>query len=291
MVDAGRVRGWHQHHLLLLAAMLAVVAWWGRLALQDIWSFATGQVDNGYILFAPVVAVYLAWLRRSRLQFIRYRPNLIGLGIVAIGLLLSSWGDDQGVQLAWHGGVVLALIGCVYTMTGWEVVRQFAPVLIAVALVIPIPGRVRFAMAGPAQEYSTIAAHAFLQLMGFDAVRSGNVITIDGEAVAVGEACNGMRMVFALALVVYAFVFSVPFRTSTRLLLIALSPVVALICNVIRLVPTSIAYGWFDPATAEQIHDIGGWLMLPLALLMLMGVVRLLRWLDVPVMNWRLVPA
>jgi hypothetical protein len=31
--------------------------------------------------------------------------------------------------------------------------------------------------------------------------------------------------------------------------------------------------------------------MLPLALLMLMGLVKLLRWLDLPVMNWRLVPA
>ena len=28
----------------------------------------------------------------------------------------------------------------------------------------------------------------------------------------VGEACDGMRMVFALALTVYAFVFSVPLR-------------------------------------------------------------------------------
>jgi exosortase/archaeosortase family protein len=86
-------------------------------------------------------------------------------------------------------------------------------------------------------------------------------------------------------------VFSVPFSMGTRIFLVVSAPFVALACNVIRLVPTSLAYGWFDPTVAEQVHDVGGWLMLPLALLMLMGLVKLLRWLDLPVMNWRLVPA
>jgi exosortase len=290
-MERSRARGWNAQNLAMLAVMIALVAWWGRLALGDIFAFATGQVDNGYILFAPAVAAYLAWLRRSRLQFLRYRPSVVGVLLIAAGLLASEWGDRNGVQIAWHGGVLLAMFGCVYSMTGWEVVRQFAPVIIAIFLMLPIPGRIRFEMAAPAQEVSVVTAHGILQLLGFDAVRAGNVITIDGEAVAVGEACNGMRMVFALGLVVYAFVFSVPFRTSTRLLLIALSPIVALLCNIVRLVPTSVAYGWFDPTTAEQIHDVGGWLMLPLALVMLMGVVKLLRWLDLPVMNWRLVPS
>jgi exosortase/archaeosortase family protein len=95
-------------------------------------------------------------------------------------------------------------------------------------------------------------------------------------------------MVFALALVVFAFVFSVPFRPWTRVILIALSPVVALVCNVVRLVPTALVYGFSDPDTAEQVHDVAGWLMLPLSLVLLLGVVRLLRWLDFPVFRWRM---
>jgi exosortase len=284
-------RGWNRGHVLLLLAMLTAVGWWGWQAIDDIATFAMGQVDNSYILLAPFVAGYLVWLRRSRFQFLRYRPNLIGPLMVAIGLAGSNWGDANGVQVLWHGGVLLAMFGCVYSMTGWELVRQFAPAVIAMALVLPLPGRIRESLAGPAQEFSVVTAHAVLQMLGFEATRAGSVITIAGEPVAVGEACNGMRMVFALGLVVYAFVFSVPFSTTTRLVLIASAPLVALACNIVRLVPTSIAYGWLDPETAEQIHDIGGWLMLPLALLMLMGIVRLMRWLDLPVMNWRLVPA
>ena len=284
-------RGWTRERLLLLAAMLGLVAWWGRRAIEDVYVFATGQTDNGYILLAPFVAAYLAWLRRSRLQFVAYRPNLLGAAMVAAGIFGSNWGDETGVQIAWHGGVLLALFGCVYSMTGWEVVRQFAPAVIALGFLLPMPGRLREALATPAQEFSVATAHILLELLGFDAIRDGNIIVISGQPVAVGEACNGMRMVFALALVVYAFVFSVPFSMGTRIFLVVAAPFVALACNVIRLVPTSLAYGWFDPTVAEQVHDIGGWLMLPLALLMLMGLVKLLKWLDLPVMNWRLVPA
>jgi hypothetical protein len=57
----------------------------------------------------------------------------------------------------------------------------------------------------------------------FGAVKSGNVLIINGERVGVGEACNGMRLVFALALVVYAFAFGTPLKPATRLILLALS--------------------------------------------------------------------
>ncbi|UCD76259.1 MAG: exosortase/archaeosortase family protein, partial [Phycisphaerales bacterium] len=119
--------------------------------------------------------------------------------------------------------------------------------------------------------------------------RSGNVLIINGEQVAVGEACNGMRLVFALTLVVYAFAFGSPLKPGTRLVLLVLSPLIAILCNVIRLVPTSLIFGHGNPAMAERFHDLAGWVMLGAALLMLGGVLRLIRWLEFPVMSFRLV--
>ena len=72
-----------------------------------------------------------------------------------------------------------------------------------------------------------------------------------------GEACNGMRMVFAFFLVVYAFAFSTPMKHSTRLVLLALSLVAALICNVIRLFPTSLIYGDFLTIDDQQLDRPG----------------------------------
>jgi exosortase/archaeosortase family protein len=72
------------------------------------------------------------------------------------------------------------------------------------------------------------------------------------------------------------------------LLIIALSPLSAVLCNVIRLVPTVWVFGQFPQETAQKFHDVSGWVMLFVGFLLLMGVIRLLRWMLVPVTIFRL---
>jgi exosortase len=162
---------------------------------------------------------------------------------------------------------------------------------LSLLFLIPVPGAIRQALAQPLQLFAASFTGEVLGLLGLDIVREGAVLVIRGNPIAVGEACDGMRMVFALALVVFAFVFSVPLRFETRILLLVLSPFIALLCNVLRLIPTAIAYGFVDADRAQQIHDWAGWAMLPAALVMLVGVVKLLQWLELPVYRWRLAGA
>ena len=75
---------------------------------------------------------------------------------------------------------------------------------------------------------------------------------------------------------------------SVKRWLLILSPFVALLCNVIRLVPTSMVYGYGSVTAAEQFHDLAGWVMLPIALGLMVTVLRLLDWLELPVRQWRL---
>ncbi len=73
-------------------------------------------------------------------------------------------------------------------------------------------------------------------------------------------------------------------------LLIVLSLPVALLCNVLRLIFTALAYGYV-PDRAIAIHDLLGWMMIPLAVLLMFGILRLLEWLDLPVARLRLAVA
>ena len=200
-----------------------------------------------------------------------------------------SWlGFHFGIQVAWHAGAGLTLLGVILSMTGSEPVRQFAPVFLVLVFALPIPGVIRQTIAIPLQSMAAAITHATLELIGVAATRDGNALVINGQQIAVGEACNGMRMVFAFGLVVYAFAFCVPLKTSTRLGLLALSPLTALLCNVIRLVPTSLVYGFGTIGAAEWFHNVTGWLMLPLALLMHIAMLRLFKWLELPVTQFRL---
>ena len=266
--------------------MLAV--WAARDAFADIFRVATKDVEQSHVLLVPAVAAWLLWLRRSRLRLIHYHPSAWGPLLILAGWLGVWWGFESDTRVLWHAGALTTVLGAVLTLTGVTVLRQFLPVFVVFLFAIPVPGFIRLRIARPLQEWAAIVTESFLEIFGVEAVREGSVILIHGQQVAVGEACNGMRMVFALTLVVYAFVFSTPFKSGTRLVLLALSPVIALLCNIIRLIPTSMIYGYGDPDTAAMFHDVAGWVMLPIALFMLIGVLKLLHWLELPVTTWRL---
>ena len=154
----------------------------------------------------------------------------------------------------------------------------------------PAPFTLRLAIADPLQEISAKIAHFGMELFGVAVAREGNVLLVNGFEVAVAEACNGMRMVAALALVSFAFVFSVPMRNSVRIGILAISPLVAIVCNVIRLVPTALLYGYANHDVADTFHDLSGWLMLFVALGILWGVVSILRWVEIPVAPYEVAP-
>lgn len=281
-------RAWQTRDYAQLALLLCVGAWLNRQPLGDIFNIGLRDDEQTHIFLAPIVAGWLLWLRRSRLRYVMVQPSYLGLLVAAFGWLLSWWGFETGTQIAWHGGALVSLIGIVLSMTGMAPVHLFAPVFAVLVFVLPIPGEIRHRIAYPLQELATTVTHSMLEFIGVNAIKSGNVIIINGEQVAVGEACNGMRMVFALTLVVFAFAFGTPLKPATRAILLLASPLIAMICNVIRLVPTSLIFGYGSNEAAQRFHELAGWIMLPVALLMLAGLLRTIRWLEFPVTQLRL---
>ena len=81
------------------------------------------------------------------------------------------------------------------------------------------------------------------------------------------------------------FAFGTPLRPSVRAMLLVLSPVAAVVCNVIRVVPTVWLYGHYPDTVGPVFHDLSGWAMLAVAFFLLLGFVRMLRWAEVPVMQ------
>jgi exosortase len=284
-------RHWRSGDLWILGVLAAAAlsAFWP--AWIDIYLQAARRTDNGYIFLVPLVAAYLAWLRRSRIRFVPRRPSLSAVPIVLASVVLAWWGEQTDTRVAVHLGAIMALAACAVAMAGLEIVRQFFPAFLALLFLIPVPAEVRKWLAGPLQSLAVGVTQEVLDVLGIATERAGNSIQIAGRSIFVGEACDGMRMVFALALTFFAFVFSVPLRLHARIALLAASPLIAIVCNVVRLVPTALAYAYASGEDAERFHDIAGWLMLPLAIAMLFGLIRFMRWLDLPVFTWRFLQA
>jgi exosortase len=250
---------------------------------RDIVSYGARSEESSYVFLGLPIAIWLAWVRRHRLRYCRPQRTLVGPALVAAGWLLAAFGFRTGVNIAWHGGALLVVAGAAITILGLDILRQFLPAFGALVFLLPVPGRIRQQIASPLQEISARITEVGLDMFSLPVARLGNVLTINGADVAIAEACNGMRMVVALGLIAYAFVFTVPMRNSVRLAILLVSPLIALAVNIIRLVPTTLLYGYSDPEIASAFHDVSGWAVLGLALGMLWCLLALLRWIEVPI--------
>ena len=276
---------WSPARIAAAAALCLLAVWAGWRAWIDIFDIAMRDEEASQVwLVAPIFA-WLIWARRDRLMGVRPRAHWIGPLLIAIGWAVSYYGFVGSKQALWHGGVVLALIGAFAAAAGPKLMGRLIPAWIVLAFLVPVPGMIRMQVAIPLQTASASASAFIFDLMALPVTRSGNILTFNGEDVAVAEACNGMRMVFALLLVTYAFAFATPLRPSVRALILILSPLAAVGCNVLRLVPTVYFYGKSPDYWGPLFHDLSGWAMLALAFVLLMGTVRLLRWAEVPVMQ------
>ena len=276
MTDRLESKRWTVADLAMLVLLVLVTIWTGREALLDILNRGFNGTDSTYVLFAPFVVAALVWYRRHLIEQVRFQPDLLGSLVVLAGILISSYGFDRDIIILWQGGVLISLIGCVFTMAGFRILKLFAPAVFAVFLFLPIPGTIRDNVAIPLQSIATGLTALVLEFFSVDAIRHGNLIVINGEQVAVGEACNGMPMIMGVGMAVYAIVFALRLSPRKRAALLIASPVIALFCNVLRLVPTSLAFGLSDPLTASYVYAVGGWLMIPAAIVMLFAFLTFL---------------
>jgi exosortase len=284
--------GWTIWHLVMSVVMVTL----GVVAMGDAWAdivkliatdLRTEQDENTHILLVPIVAAWLVWVRRGRFRHCRPRVNLIGPIIMLVGWALYWAGDAYYVLAFWHTGAVVLAIGCLCTVLGLDVFVAFLPALFVLGFLVPVPSRVRHAITLPLEATLTQVTQNVCELLGMEVERSGNHLVAHGVELEIAEACDGMRMVFALVLVSFVFAFGTPLRWYVRLMVVAASPVSAIFCNLVRLVPTVWLYG-YHPSVADAFHEYSGWCMLPIAFLLLMAIVRTLRWALLPIAKFTL---
>lgn len=279
---SGRRRTGFRDGLILAGLLvLAVMATWPTW--EEIFSLAMRSAEHSHILLVLPITAWLVWLRRERFRRVAPVWSWAGVAMVVGGLAAQRVGSAGAWDVGRHAGALLAVVGAAVTVLGVRTVLQFKPAAACLLFLVPVPGRIRQQIALPLQEVSARVSQFVLEIGGVEVQRMGNVLHINGADVAIAEACNGMRMVAALALIAFAFAFSVPMRNSVRLGLLALSPLVAIVVNVVRLVPTVLMYGYTRPDTAQLFHDVSGWVVLVLALGLLWLMLAALRWAEVPI--------
>ena len=180
---------------------------------------------------------------------------------------------------------LLPAIACLtWTFGGWPLLRRVWPAIIFLVFLLPLPLAVNDLIALPLQRIAATGSCFLLQLSGLWAIQAGNVIhltTPHGSVpLDVALACNGLRMLMTMAATITATIILIPLPTWKRITLLASTVPIAMLSNIIRIVATGWCYYAVTGPTAKQwAHDVSGWLMMPLALILVGLELKLLSWL------------
>jgi len=247
-----------------------VASHWATLSrMAERWS-SDPQYSHGFIV--PVFALVVLWCRREMLKRAEWKPAWAGLSLLLLGLALRVCAAPADFEALDGLSLMPTVFGLVLLAGGWSILRWSQPALAFLAFMIPLPFSIEVAMSNSLRRVATVMSTYTLQTFGLPAMAEGNIIYIEEVPLGVEQACSGLGMLmtfFALATAM-ALIANAPLRD--RLVLIASAIPIAILANVIRISATGVAYhlDGKDSELAQLIyHDLAGWLMMPIALLLL----------------------
>ena len=235
------------------------------------------QYSHGYMV--TIFAIVLLYLKKDLLKTDAISPSWWGVPILLAGLATKL----IATHFYWEWFDFLSLLpvvfGCCLLLGGWAAMRWTWTAILFLFFMIPLPHTLEIAMRSPLRGIGTQASTYFMQTIGLPAYAEGNVIIVDNFHIGVVEACSGLRMLmifFALSQAV-AVLMERPVWERGVVLLSAVP--IAIFSNVMRITVTGVLhvtlaestiFGMSGTEFADKLfHDWAGWMMMPLALVLL----------------------
>ncbi|MCZ2340717.1 MAG: exosortase/archaeosortase family protein [Bacteroidales bacterium] len=279
-----RSRSWQLCLALTVCATLFAFA----PALRQLFTLWTSKADYSHGLLLLPFAGYVLWLRRDLFPTMIRWPDLWGVPVMALAGGVYLGAGQTNIAKEWLQGfaVILAMTGIVVLFLGKSGGLKWAwPALVLFPLVLELPWRVSEMLSLKLRELATHVGSATFLTAGLPAYTEGNVIIIGSTRLGVENACSGLSMLLTFVAVAAAVAILARSRPIVDRLLVLFSAIpVAVLCNLIRIVLTGLVYhaGWQELGDLI-VHDLFGWLMMPLALAFIWAELRIMDWLFVPV--------
>jgi exosortase len=251
---------------LILAPALLWAYWPTLESLTERWG-SNPQYSHGFVV--PFFALIVLWYRRGLVPARPWQPAWWGLGLVILGAILRLSGAYY--YLAGLDGLSLipSLAGICVLLGGLPLLRWAWPGVAFLLFMVPPPYQLETGLAHPLQGLVTTASTYALQTLGFPAVAQGNVILIDDLKLGVQEACSGLGMLVTFFALSTAVVFLVQRPRRDKVIIFLSAIPIGVLANLIRVTATGVLHCTLGREWGDAFHDGAGWLMMPLALILL----------------------
>jgi len=272
---------------LLLAVLLLLVltAWSYWPTITDLFKEWQGNDDYSAGQLVPLVAIIMVWRERRLLREYALTPCWwAGIVLLVLAQAARTYGLLFMFESAERYSLVLTVAALVLIVAGWQVFRRVSWVLLFLFLMVPLPGRVHNLIGGPLQKMATDGSVFLLEAFGIRVSQQGNVMTLNQDTpLAVAEACSGLRMLTAFIIVAGFIAYMVRRPRWQKAVVFASSIPVAVICNIVRIFATAVIMLYLSAEAAETFfHDFAGFVMMPIAVLLMFSELWLMEKLIVP---------
>lgn len=209
---------------------------------------------------------------------------------IGLAILLAAYalrivvGGQLYVEPADRIAYVIALVGGFLMIGGWSFLRWAGPGTGFLLFMFPIPSVFEKPLLLFLQKLAAIFSEVVLTILGQPVHRDGWRIVMAGvtDPLEVAEACSGLRMltIFGGFAVACALLIKRPWWDKLIVLLSAIP--IALIVNITRIVVTALLYKIFPESEAvkQLVHDYAGLAMMPLAMGLLLLLLKILETLS-----------
>lgn len=253
----------------LLVACYAPVLY----GLGSIWY---NDADMGHGFFVPIIAGYIAWQKRSKIEGLAPRPSWWGLPVLLWGGLQLYLGTLGAELYTTRTSVVFSIAGAVLLLGGTKYLRIFWFPIFLLFFMVPIPAVVYNEITFPLQLLASRVAENAISFLGIPIIREGNVLELASQKLDVVEACSGIRSLLTLTFLSLVYGYFCEKRTWLRAVLFFSTIPIAIAANAARVTITGVLAN-FRPELAEGLfHEAQGWVIFMVAFAILAGLHQLL---------------
>ena len=245
----------HMWLVAILGALLVAIYWPTLARTTELLVFSD---DMAHGFFAPIVAMYVVWYKRSVAFSAAAQPTgwgILVLAIAAVGGMIAALGESTTLS---RFAFLLSLVGCLMLVGGLHAVRVLIFPLGLLLFTFPLPEVLYGDLTLPLQLLATRLSESALETLGYSVLREGNILNLPHQRLSVVEACSGIRSLVTLtfACVVYAYFFGE--RWLKVLIVLAAIPA-AILLNAARITVTGML-GERAPSLTQGIyHEMLGW--------------------------------
>jgi exosortase len=276
--------------LLALAFGMAGLGWAYWPNLQYLYTIWNNEPNYSHGILVIPIALVIFWQRLADVKVgwnVSQGPWWSWVVLAAI-VAARAFAYERGSQWLETATVVPAVAILMFTLGGWRLLERGWPAVVFLLFMLNLPKAIDDMVAMPLQRIATMGSVFVMQLTGLWVVTEGNIIVLttpqpppnDHKLLEVALACNGLSMLMTLAATVTATIALIPLANWKRIVVLASAIPIALLSNIIRIVATGWFYYYVEGEKAKQrAHDWSGYLMMPLALLLVGIELMILSWL------------